>query len=171
MKETLASRILRYSVYGFIAVAIGLAVLGLGFTTNIYPLFYNGTSEMYEFYKNVQILNKAMFNTAVVLVVLSFLMIGFDLNKKQHGLFGTIYAVIVAGYTVMNTSAILQSIPYFSGIYHAFDFTEVQDYTPSYWVFGFAQFMFTLVTVVAVVIALLAIFRFVTTRKNKEAAV
>ena len=43
MKESIASKALRSLVYVFIAVALGLFVLGLGFMTNYYQLFYNGT--------------------------------------------------------------------------------------------------------------------------------
>lgn len=169
MKETLASKALRYSVYGFIAIAVCLVVLGLGFMTNFYPLFYNGTPDMYDFYKSVQALNKAMFNGALVIIVMSVLMIGFDINKQQHGAIGTIYTIIVAAYTIMTGMVVQRAVPYYRNIYTAFDFTEVKDYTASYWVFPFTQAVFAMAMLLSVVIAVLAIIRYVSSLKNKEA--
>ena len=168
MKETLASKTLRYSVYGFITIAAVLVVLGLGFMTNFYPLFYDGTSDMYDFYKSVQALNKAMFNGSIVIIVLSVLMIGFDINKKKHGPVGTIYTIIVAAYTMMTGLIIQRAVPYYKSIYTAFDFAEVKNYTPSYWIFNFTQVVFALAMFLSVLIAVLAIVRYVQSLKNKE---
>lgn len=170
MKETLTSKLLKYAVYSFIAVGILLVIVGLGFMTNFYSLFYNGTSEMYDFYKSVQALNKAIFNGALITVVMSVLLIGFDLNKSEHGPLATIYSCIVAGYTVMNGMVIQRAVPYFRGIYTAFDFSEVADYTPSTFAFTISQVLYGLAMALSVLIALLAIIRFVKTFKKREVA-
>lgn len=170
MKETAGSKALRYLVYVFIAISLSLGVLGLGFMTNFYELFFNGTSEMYEFYKNVQALNRAIFDGAIVIIVMAFLMIGFDLNKKQHGPFATIYSIIVAAYTIMTGMVIQRAVPYYSGIYTAFDFTEVDNYTPSTMPFLLSQTLYGLAMGVSVIIAVLAVIRYVKSRKNREEA-
>ncbi len=46
--------ILTYSVQ---AISVSLFLLYLGFMTHYYVLFYDGTIEMYEYYKQLQIFN------------------------------------------------------------------------------------------------------------------
>ncbi len=171
MKESILSRTLRYSVYVYIALAVSLVVLGLGFTTNFYPLFYNGTPDMYQFYKDVQVLNKAMFNGALVFVILGVLMMGFDLNKHKHGLIGMIYTLLAAAYTVNTGLVILRNVPYYSSLYHSFDFSAVENYVPSYWIFTLTQVAFAVTMAISAIIAVLAVIRYFTTLKDKEASI
>lgn len=170
MKESVSSKALRYLVYVFIAVAIGLGVVALGFMTNYYELFYNGTSEMYEFYKSVQALNKAVFNGAIAIIVMAFFMIGFDLNKKKHGPIGTVYSIVVAAYTMMTGMVIMRAVPYYRAIYTAFDFAEVENYTPTTLPLTLSQTFYGLAMGLSVLIALLAVLRYVQTLKNREVA-
>lgn len=102
-------------VYLMIAASVVLFVIGLGFMTNFYPLFYNGTSDMYDYFKRLQILNKAEFNMAVVMVVMTVLMLGFDLNKPKNGWIGLIYSAAIAVYVWLNSLSLLRAIPYYKG--------------------------------------------------------
>jgi len=168
MKESVSSKALPYLVYVFIAVAIGLGIVALGFMTNYYELFYNGTSEMYDFYKSVQALNKAVFNGAIAIIVMAFFMIGFDLNKKKHGPIGTVYSIVVAVYTIMTGMVIMRAVPYYRAIYTAFDFTGIENYTPTTLPLTLSQVFYGLVMGLSVLIALLAVLRYVQTLRNRE---
>lgn len=171
MKGSLAYTSRKYLVYGYITAAVLLFITGLGFMTVVYPLFYNGTSEMYEFYKNVQALNKASFNGAVIIVILGFLMIGFDLNKRTTGIFATIYAVGVTVYTVMTSLVMFRAVPYYRNIYTAFDFSVVEDYTSSTLAFDATLYGFGLITVIAVLLSIVSVICLVQKLRSNKAAV
>ncbi len=47
--------------YSLIVAASIMLIYTLGFMTNFYRLFVDGTSQMYDFYKDLQILNNAIF--------------------------------------------------------------------------------------------------------------
>ena len=55
----------RILVYAIEIVIIALFVLYLGFMTQYYVLFYDGTFEMFEYYKQLQVFNKEAFNLAI----------------------------------------------------------------------------------------------------------
>ena len=55
-------------VYGVEIVCVALFVLYLGFMTHYYILFYDGTTEMFEFFKKLQVLE--LYNTVLHLTVL-----------------------------------------------------------------------------------------------------
>ena len=48
-------------VYAVATLSVSIFVLYLGFMTHYYALFYDGTDEMYEFYKLLQVFNKDAF--------------------------------------------------------------------------------------------------------------
>ena len=61
-------------VYSVATVSALIFVLYLGFMTQYYVLFYDGTDELYEFYKQLQIFNKEAFIIALRIVVLTLIL-------------------------------------------------------------------------------------------------
>lgn len=164
MKGSLTFTSRKYLVYGYITAAIVLFIAGLGFMTAIYPLFYDGTSEMYEFYKSVQALNKASFNGAVIVVVLGFLMIGFDLNKKSSGIVSTVYAIGVTVYTLMTAMVMFRAVPHYRNIYTAFDFSVIEGYTASTLSFDVTLYGFVAISIIAVSLSIVSVVCFIQNR-------
>ena len=61
-------------VYAVETVCIALFVLYLGFMTHYYVLFYDGTMEMFDYYKRLQVFNKEAFSLAILFVVLAMVL-------------------------------------------------------------------------------------------------
>lgn len=171
MKKSIAFTVQKSLVYSFIVIAVLLFVVGLGFMTNYYVLFYNGTNEMYEFYNSLQVLNKAIFDGAVMLVILGVLYLGFDINKEINGWIGAAYVAGVTIYTVMTARIIMRAVPHYKGIYNEFDFTVIEDYIPSTYVFDMALILYILALVVASLISVIVVVRLVQRLRGKGKAV
>ena len=75
-------------VYAVEVVCLTLSVLYLGFMTHFYVLFYDGTFEMFEYYKKLQVFNKEAFSLALTFLVLAAALLVFELHKYRPGLFG-----------------------------------------------------------------------------------
>jgi len=141
--------------YSLIVVSIISLVFALGFMTNFYELFVNGDEMMYDFFKDLQILNNAIFNSAIVCVAMSLGYIAFDITKKRVGIFGSIYAVVVAVVTFFNTQNIIRVNNYFAVTYKGMDFSILEEYTKSMFPFTFAKTVFIAMTALAVVVAII----------------
>lgn len=151
-------RIQAVSVYAIIALVVALFVLYLGFMTQYYVLFFDGTFEMFEFYKQLQVFNKEAFNIALVFIVMAGLLSLFGLSNYRPGLAGLIVAIGTAVIVTQRSLALLSVIPAYKRSYLALDFTEMENYTPTTFVFDAAVLLhylligfFILLTIVAVV--------------------
>jgi len=158
-------------VYVFIAISILLFLTGLGFMTKIYPLFFNGTSDMFNYYKDIQVFNRALLKGAIIFVVLGVFMLGFDLNKPKNGLLALAYSAFVTYYVFSTTGVILRAIPHYLGIYNAFDFSVVQDYTPSTFAFKASNVLSMAILVVSILITVVVAVRFFMSRKKVKGSV
>ena len=145
-------------VYAIIALVAALFVLYLGFMTRYFILFFDGTFEMFEYYKQLQVFNKEAFNIALLFIVMAFLLAVFGLNKYRPGLAGLVVAIGTAVFVVLRSLALLSVIPLYKRGYLALDFAELEEYTPTTFVFDAAVWlhylligMFVLLTIVAVV--------------------
>lgn len=147
--------------YLLITAAIILFVLSLGFMTNFYQLFYNGTTEMLSYYKQLQYLNKAIFNASVIFIVLSLLLIPFDINKKSSGKFGLMYVIGIALYILTTSLTLLSSIPYYRQKYLVFDFSVIQGYNPSTFAFSMASLILIILTVFSITLLITVIINFI----------
>lgn len=155
-------------VYSFIAMTVLLFIAGLGFMTNYYKLFFDGTPEMYDYYKGVQVFNRVLFKASVVFVVMAFLMIAFDLNKQKNGIVGVIYTAIVTYYVLSTSGVILRAIPYYQNIYESFDFSVVKDYEPSSLAFNASRYFTYGVIAIIIPLAAIVIFRFIINVADKR---
>lgn len=166
MKTNIFLRIQKNLCYSLIAMAIILFVLSLGFMTNFYQLFYNGTTEMLSFYKELQFLNKAIFNASVIFIIVSFLLIPFDINKKTAGKFGLVYVVGITLYILMTSVTLLSAIPYYRDKYLVFDFSLMKNYNPSTLAFNLASMFLIILSIIALALIITVIIYYIKSKKE-----
>lgn len=154
-----------------IITALVIFIVALGFMTNLHRMLFDGTFEMYEYYKSIQVLNKAMFSTAIIIVVYAFLLAPFDINKKKPGIFGMI---LVAGgtiFTALRSTTMFRYIPFFKKGYTEFDFSVMENYTASPWQFDLAVGLFWAWLVMAVVLTIVCLINFMSYLKERKGGV
>lgn len=122
-------------VYAIDVVCAALFVLYLGFMTHYYELFYDGTSEMFEYYKKLQIFNKEAFNLAIQFLLFALVLLVFELHKNRPGLFGLALVLSMTVFVSVNSFSLIDVIPKYKRGYLALDFTSMEDYIPSTFVF------------------------------------
>lgn len=147
-------------VYAIIALVVALFVLYLGFMTRYFVLFFDGTFEMFEYYKQLQVFNKEAFNIALLFIVMAGLLSVFGLNKYRPGLAGLIVAIGTTIFVVLRSLALLNVIPLYKRGYLALDFAELEDYTPTTFVFDAAVWLHYLLIGVFVLLTIVAIISF-----------
>ena len=148
-------------VNAIIALVAALFVVYLGFMTRYFVLFFDGTLEMFEYYKQLQVFNKEAFNIALLFIVMAFLLSLFGLNKYRPGLAGLIVAGGTAVFVIMRSLALLSVIPWYKREYLALDFTELEDYTPTTFVFDAAVWLHYLLISVFVLLVIVAVASFI----------
>lgn len=139
-------------VYGVEIVCVALFVLYLGFMTHYYVLFYDGTAEMFDFYKKLQVFNKEAFNLAIIFVVLALVLLVFELHKYRPGLIGLAFVLGTTAYVSQKSMALINVIPKYKRGYLALNFSTMEDYTPSTFAFDAGLVLHS------ILIGLLAIF-------------
>ena len=147
-------------VYAIIALVVALFVLYLGFMTRYFVLFFDGTFEMFEYYKQLQVFNKEAFNIALLFIVMAGLLTVFGLNKYRPGLAGLVVAIGTAVFVILRSLALLNVIPLYKRGYLALDFAELEDYTPTTFVFDAAVWLHYLLIGVFVLLTIVAIVSF-----------
>lgn len=122
-------------VYAIGTISVALFVLYLGFMTHYYVLFYDGTFEMFEYYKQLQVFNKEAFSLALQFVLFAVILLAYELQKNRPGLVGLAYVFIMTGFVSLNSIALINVIPKYKRGYLALDFSSMEDYVPSTFVF------------------------------------
>jgi hypothetical protein len=148
-------------VYAVETVCIALFVLYLGFMTHFYVLFYDGTMEMFEYYKQLQVFNKEAFSLVLLFVVLAMVLILFDLHKIRPGLFGIAAAISVTVYISLTSISLISVIPKYKKGYLALDFAELENYNPSTFVFDAGIALHSILIGLLVIFSVVAILTFV----------
>ena len=148
-------------VYTIEIISIALFVLYLGFMTHYYVLFYDGTFEMFEYYKQLQVFNKEAFNIAMQFVLFSLALLVFDLHKTRPGLFGLILVIVTAVFVSLNSLTLINVIPKYKRDYLALDFTELEEYVPSTFAFDAGIALHGILIGVLVILAIVAILTFI----------
>lgn len=139
-------------VYAIGVVCLVLFVIYLGFMTSYYVLFFDGTFEMFEFYELLQVFNKEAFNIVIIFIALGVVLFAFDLHKYRPGFFGLLVVLGVTGFMVTRSLALLNVLPKYKRAYLNLDFSSMEEYVPTTFVFDAAFAMHW------VLIALLGIF-------------
>ena len=124
-------------VYSVGILSLLIFVLYLGFMTEYYVLFYDGTDELYEFYKQLQVFNKDAFNIALQIMILTVILMTFELHKYRPGLLGVIYVLGMSIYISLSSLHLLDVLIKNRRDYLEFDFTTMKNYTPSVLAFDF----------------------------------
>lgn len=168
LKKDLFLRLQKMMSILTLITALAVFILSIGFMTNLHVLMFDGTYDMYEYYKSVQVLNKAMFNIALVYVIFAFLLIPFDINKKRPGFFGMALVGVGSVITIIRSLTMFKYIPYFENLYKAFDFSVVDDYVPSPWLFQLSKLMFLIWDIVVVVLLIVCVKNFITYLKERK---
>jgi len=132
-----------------------------GLMTHYYILFYDGTMEMFEYYKLLQVFNKEAFSLAIIFVVLVLVLFVFDLHKIRPGLFGLAAAIAVTVYVSLSSISLINVIPKYKRAYLALDFAELENYNPSTFVFDAGIALHSILIGLLVVFSIVAILTFV----------
>ena len=142
-------------------VIVALFVLYLGFMTQYYVLFYDGTLEMFEYYKKLQVFNKEAFKLAIQFVVLALVLLAYELHRNRPGLVGLAYVLIMTGFVSMNSVLLIRVIPKYKRGYLALDFSSMEDYVPSTFAFDAGLILHYILIGLLVIFTLVAISTFV----------
>ncbi len=137
-----------------------LFVLYLGFMTQYFVLFFDGTMETFEFYKQLQVFNKEAFSIALWFIVVVALLYAFGLARYRPGL-GSLLATVGATAVIISRSmALLGVLPVYKRGYLALDFEPMEDYVPTTFVFDTAVTMHYLLIGAFVLLTLVALASF-----------
>jgi len=153
-------------VYAVEIVCVALFVLYLGFMTHYYVLFYDGTVETFEYYKKLQVFNKEAFNLAIIFVVLALALLVFELHKYRPGLFGLALVLGSTAYISLNSMVILRVIPKYKQSYLALDFSTMEDYIPSAFVFDAGLVLHSILIGLLAILTVVAILTFIQRLKD-----
>ena len=154
-------RIQAILVYAIIALVVALFILYLGFMTRYYILFFDGTPEMFDYYKTLQVLNKEAFSIILYFVVCAGVLSAFRVNQYRPGLAGL---AVVIGATVFFTQrslALINVLPKYKRNYLALDFTELEEYTPTTFVFDAGVILHYLLIATAVLLTIVSLITFI----------
>ncbi len=149
---------------------IPLGVLFFAFTltfmTKFYPLFVEGDSQMYEFYKEVQFLNHNLFSSALAFLILSIFVVPFDLTKKAAGIFGILLACGMTVLNVVNYIGLAPWITYFWANYHGLNHGYIEGYEPSSMPFQLSNIFLLVAIVLCSTLTLTAIYNYIQQRRK-----
>lgn len=148
-------------VYAVGTVVLALFVLYLGFMTQYYVLFYDGTFEMFEYYKLLQVFNKEAFNIALIFVALVAVLLAFALHKYRPGLFGLLVSFGVGVFLITRSLSLMNVIPKYKRSYLALDFTSLEEYTPTTFPFDAAMVLHSILIGVVIIFIIFALATFI----------
>ena len=155
-------------VYSVQTISISLFVLYLGFMTHYYVLFYDGTFEMFEYYKQLQVFNKEGFRLVILFVLFSLVLLVFELHKIRPGLFGLVAVLGMTMYVSINSLLLINVMPKYKRGYLALDFSSLEEYTPSTFVFDAGIVLQYLLIGLLVTLSIIAILTFVQRLKDRN---
>ena len=149
------------AVYSVLTISVSLFVLYLGFMTHYYVLFYDGTSEMFEYYRKLQVLNKEGFSLVVRFAIFAFILLVLELHKIRPGLVGLVAVLGTTVFVTVNSLSLLNVIPKYKLGYLALDFSSMEDYTPSTFVFDTGIVLHTILIGLLIILSIVAFSTFV----------
>lgn len=152
--------------YTFIAVAAVFSVYSLGFMTDFFILFMDGNDAMYNFYKELQILNNALFQTGVTALIMALFLKGFDLTRQKAGFFGTLYTLAILVVLGINARTIFSLNRYFNAEYAGIDFSALDGYVKSLFPFRLGMSLFILLIGISIALFFTAAVNYLLDRKK-----
>ena len=148
-------------VYSVITVSVLIFVLYLGFMTEYYVLFFDGTDAMYEFYLELQVFNKYAFDIALRIMILAVVLMTFQLSKYRPGLLGLLFALGMTIYISVSSIPLVDDLARYKSEYLTYDFTSMGDYTVSTLAFDIGLIIHYLQVGVLIALCIVAIITFV----------
>lgn len=118
-----------------VIVLAALFVLYLGFMTQYYVLFYDGTMETGKYYKQLQVFNKEAFGLTIQFLVFALILLAFELHKNRPGLFGLAFVITMTAFISQKSLQLIGVIPKYKRGYLSLDFSSMEEYVPSTIVF------------------------------------
>lgn len=149
-----------------VMASVVIFVLYLGFMTEYYVLFYEGTDEMYELYLKLQLFNKGAFDVALQIVLMTAILMTFQFAKYRPGLLGLIYVFCMTIYTILRSLPLVEELIRFKEEYLAFDFTVMEDYRVSTLAFDIGSIIHYVQVGLLVVLCIVAVMTFIQRRKD-----
>lgn len=165
-REKMTLRLQKYITYLLIGTAAILFLFALGFMTNFYELFLGGNSEMFDFYKRIQLLNNVIFTSAVNLIVLAILHLPFDFHKRTVSLLGLILSGLTFGINLYNALAVNKVNTLFARVYLGIDFSSLESYKASLLPFQVTQIIFVTTIVVTLSLFVISTINFISERRK-----
>jgi hypothetical protein len=129
--------------------------------THYYALFYDGTMETLKYYKQLQVFNKEAFNIALQFIVFALVLLAFDLHKYRPGLFGLAFVVVMTGILTQKSLLLTEVLPKYKRGYLSLDFSEMENYLPSTFVFDAGLVMHYVLIGILMALLVVAIFTFI----------
>lgn len=156
----------RTFVYAVISASVLFLVFVLGFMTEFHVLFVDGNSAMYDYYKDLQNLNHQLFTAAVIAVVASLFLLGFDINKQVAGVLGLVFTLILTVINIINGVALRGRTGEFAEAYRRFDFSILEDYSASLRPFHLIYILFGIVILLSVTLFIVTAANHLSGRKE-----
>ncbi len=153
-------------IYLLIVAAALYFIYSLGFMSNFYRLFYDGNPEMFDFFKELQLLNRFIFDTSIVTLLLSILALPLEIHKKKTGWINMIFLVGFFIYEVSNLGTIFGSIPYYMNKYMSFDFSGMDHYQTTPIVFTLEYVFYLSILLILFITVLAFMLRWIKQRKQ-----
>ncbi|RPI32156.1 MAG: hypothetical protein EHM70_09680 [Chloroflexota bacterium] len=147
-------------VHAAVTVIVALFLLYLGFMTHYYALFYDGTMETLKYYKQLQVFNKEAFNLILQFIVFALILLAFELHKYRPGLFGLTFIVAMTGFLTQKSLLLTGVLPKYKRGYLALDFSEMENYSPSTFVFDAGLVLHYILIGLLFALLVVAIFTF-----------
>lgn len=154
--------------YATIITAALICLFALGFMSSFYTLFMNGNDEMYTFFKDLQAMNTTLFSSGLIFLIMSFLLITFDINKKTAGFFGATYTLILVITNIINGTSIFIINNSFRSRYELIDYTILDGYQASALPFTLAGTLFSLAIGLSFILFALTTGNYLSTRKKEK---
>ncbi|GAB5493174.1 MAG: hypothetical protein Phog2KO_33890 [Phototrophicaceae bacterium] len=129
--------------------------------TEYYVLFFDGTDAMYEFYLELQVFNKYAFNIALQIMLLTVILMTFQLSKYRPGLLGVLFSLGMTIYISVSSIPLINDLVRYKRDYLAYDFTSMDDYTVSTLAFDIGLITHYLQMGVLIALCIVAIITFV----------
>lgn len=154
--------------YSLMITAAVFFVYVLGFMTDFFIFFMDGDDAVYQFFKDLQILNNELFYTALTALVMALFLKGFDITGKRAGLFGLLYVLALAVVNFINGSRIVTFNNYFLNAYQSLDFTSLDAYSPSVLPFRVVFILYALIVILTICLLAMTGWNFLKGRKRGD---
>ena len=156
-------------VHLLLGAAVPYFIYSLGFMTNFYRMFYDGDGAMLEFLTELQLLNRFIFENALITLILAVAAFGLEIHSLKTGVINSFFLI---GFIVYETDCLMNfmgAIPYYAGEYAALDFSILDNYNSSPFMF-YLCYAFSLGILILLLATGLAYLRRLTgqLRKNRE---